>query len=196
MELSRSKKVVVIGVSFFIAAVITRAIPSVVDRPQVLGFTRISTLTVSENFDEFKVDITLAPQYFSSVGKFYVALSSHYSNSFENFKVEMSLDENNWTEVPLYLSLPDFSDTSKFADLGYINLNQFTITVYGKYSIPPQQLQLIPGISKEDVLNSFNGSLFINPIITGRDWVLIILLFISSWSLVLGILRFVLSNSD
>ena len=110
---------------------------------------------------------TTGPSYFTSVGRVYVYFSSPYATAFKTFEVNMSLDNASWKRVPLLNS--QSNDRAKFADLGLIDLNRLLIVIYGRYYVPPQEVQLPPNVTKEDLLKSLRGNIMIERETAPRD---------------------------
>lgn len=179
--------------SFLIAGIITYTL-SKWGKPQTLELKLESILTISPDIREFSLPITISPSYFSSVGKVYVTLSSPYREFLKEFKIEMSVDNYSWLEIPPYTTLPDRTELKKFVELGYVNLNQVRMMIYGKSFIPPQKIKLPSSVSKEDFLKSFEGNIVINPIKTRKDITLLVLVFVSILGTTYGILNSIMSK--
>lgn len=127
-----------------------------------------AAFTISPETRYFSIQIrTKGPSYFNSIGRIYVYFSSPCANFFETFEVAMSLDNASWVNIPFYSF--QSNDYSKFADLGLIGLDGLVITIYGRYHIPPQTMNLPSNVTKEDVLNGLKGNISIRKEIAPRD---------------------------
>ncbi len=159
-------------------------------KPELEYYQKITKLPTNKN--EFTITNNISPNYFNSRGKLYVSLWSQYANLFNISKLEMSLDNINWSQIHLITDAPTIGDSSKYEYLGYIDLNQPRITVCGQISF---SLQTLPSnVSKNDVLKSIKGNIWIDSIKTPKDWTLLIIVFTSFLSACYGILSSVLSS--
>jgi len=188
------RQIIVLIISVSIALIITHLL-SELDKPKMLKVSLGSTLNISSDINEYLLPVTITPSYFSSVGKIYVALSSPHSESLKEYRIEMSVDNYSWLEIPLHTVLPDKSEINKFIELGYVNLNEVRTMIYIRSFIPPQQIKLPSDVSKKDFLNSFEGSIGIKPIKTPKDITLLILVFVSLLGTTYGILNSITPKS-
>jgi hypothetical protein len=164
------------------------ALINVVDQPQVLAFPDKTLHDISENITDFPLHYTIAPRYFTSVGNIRVAYSSQYADAFQIFELNMSLDQNEWTQVPLTSEIP--INVKDYTDLGYISLTQVRITIYCRMFVPPQNLSKPSSVTKQEVLDSFRGQFHVNTIRTGKDLMIMILVFLTMYRTLLSTLRY------
>jgi len=147
-------------------------------------------IVVSPGVTETTVTVTGSPGYFHSTGILYVAISSPYIRSFEGLSFNMSLDGINWSEIHPYSRSPEVTNKSAFTSLGYVDVSQLNIVIHLRYLIPPQDLHdLPPGISGEDALNSFNGSIVVDVMTTPGDWIAFFLCWIALSGFFFGIIN-------
>lgn len=130
------------------------------------------------------------PSYFTSIGTVYVYFVSPNA-IFQTFNVEMSLDNVSWKNIPLHYSSPGKKDYTQFAELGLISLEKLTsLSLYGRYYIPEQQIKLTPkGISKEEALSNVQSNLVIKKDTTPRDKTIEILVAITLFNGLFAVLR-------
>jgi len=134
--------------------------------------------TTSQNVTEFTLNLYLSPSYFEPRGQLYFAASSPYINYLKEFNMSASLDGENWTEINVSQSPPSTSDRSGYTYLGFVDLTQLKITVYGEYYLPPQS-GLPANVSEQDVQDSFRAYVWIDPFTTPYDLTLIAIVFVS-----------------
>lgn len=177
--------------SLVIAIIITIALysfyPSSLEIP-------VKYSNLSSNGD-FIYSGNIEPSYFESVGKVYVAGYSPYANLLKEYRLELSVDKNYWSDVPIYSTPPNRENLTMFADLGYVNLNQIKIYFYGKTTFT-QQIKLPESVSKDNFLNSLNVSIEIEKIYSPKDRVLLFLVFFATLGAFYGILNSILPNED
>jgi hypothetical protein len=128
---------------------------------------------------------TSGPSYFHSVARVYAYFSSPYASTFKTFEVKMSLDNISWTTVPLLDS--QSNELGKFADLGLVDLSGIVLVINVKCYIPPQQVQLPPNVTKEDLLNSVRGNIIIHKEMAPKDTVAVILVGATLFGTLFGI---------
>lgn len=150
----------------------------------------IGNLAFDPEIRESVLPVDLNPGYFAFFGKLYAYHYSPYADNFQNFDLSMSLDKNTWVKLPLHSSLPDKKDTTKFAELGFAELNKPRIPIFIKSLLPPQQVKLPRGVTKEDFLNSVQGYIAIKVESTTHDRILAVITIIALSSLI-----FAISNS-
>jgi len=157
------------------------------DKPRLGILFFKSTTSVSTNWTESESVFYVEPGYFHSAANVSVALSSKYADAFKSFKKEVSLDHIVWTEVHLYSSLPNTTESSEYSWVGYIDLNKISIPFYERTYVPPQQLNV--NATKEDVMNSLIGKVIVHSIVTPKDFTLTVLVFIAILGTSFGILN-------
>jgi hypothetical protein len=159
-----------------------------------IGFAPPTKFHFSNTYTYFPITTNVFSSYFVSRGKLYVSLWSKYINSFKQFQLEMSLDKNKWLQIHPLTYKPKIGDTSKYTCLGYVDLSQLQLTIYGRILVPPQNIILPSDVTIDDVFNDIKGGVWVKPIKTPKDWTLLLIVFTSLLSACYGILTSILSS--
>jgi len=178
--------ILMIMMSLVLAAATTELLINM-GKTEIESYEVPAQITISNETKDFPpIQIhTNGPSYFTSVGRVYVYFSSPYATAFKTFEVNMSLDKVSWKVVPLLNS--QSNDRTKFADLGLVDLNSLVVVVYGRYYVPPQNLQLPPNVTKEDFLKSLKGNIILERETAPRDRIIVILVFVTLFGVILRV---------
>jgi hypothetical protein len=149
----------------------------------------LSQLIINEKPLQHVVPIyTTGPNYFNSIARVYVCLSSPYIDNFEQFKIEASVDDINWKTLSTFSAFPKDNQLERYTDLGLVDLNSLTIRVNIRSTIPPQGFSVPPGVTKETLSNSFIGSMIVKKLSSPRDKIIKLLIVITIWNVIIKLL--------
>lgn len=153
--------------------------------PQPMG---LQEYNVSEEPIITKQAMTISPGYFSTFGEVHAVIYSPYINYSKNIKFWMSLNGVDFKEIRILSYSPSKREIENLEKVGYVDLTNINNKIWVKSFIPPQQMLLPSGISEDKFLGSFNGSVLIKPKKTGRELILIFIIFVSLLGVSYGIL--------
>lgn len=165
--------VMAVALAFFVTYEITE-----INQQSLLDFSA-PNLTASPNTTSFTLNLYLSPSYFEPRGQLYVAVSSPYTGYLKEFNLSMSLDGETWTVINVTPSPFNTNNKSGYTCLGYVDLTQLRIPIYGEYFLPPQLSGTPSNASEQEILNNLMVYVRIDPIITPYDLTLIVIVFVS-----------------
>jgi hypothetical protein len=138
----------------------------------------------------FNINDSVVPGYFASSASVYAFMYSPYADIF-NLTLEISRDNSSWIEVPFVKSVSEPQNSSQFADLGTFTIDKpSTIFVYGRYSVPPQEVKLPSNVTPQIIIESVKGQIILKQQATPRDQMLEVLVFLTLFSLSITIIKF------
>jgi hypothetical protein len=143
-------------------------------------------VNASENITTMTKSLYVKPGYFKSMGEVSARVQSPFLKSFSEIKIWVSTNQVDWKEVI----------GENYTRLGYINLNNPNHLLYFKFYLPTGQSLYLKNITKNELLQSFKGDIKVKGISTGRDKVLLILIFIALLGTIYTILITQLEDID
>jgi hypothetical protein len=183
-------RLIMIIIAIIISYTLTEIIVLKEKKDLIINKLFVENLTISPETKKDIIRIPINPGYFTSIGKVYILIYSPYSESYKEFKVNLSSDGNNWKEVPFYSSLPNEKDYSKYADLGYVELKKPYIDLYREVIIPPKENITLPsGVTKEEFLNSFEFKMNLKRETTTQDNILLLITRIALFGVIFAVLN-------
>jgi hypothetical protein len=150
----------------------------------------LTPITISPNTTDMPPVIirTTGPNYFQSVGKIYALMWSEYSTHFQNFSIEMSVDELYWEEIPIYRNEPDLTSLDNYSEIGLVDMDKLVLQIFCISNVQPQTLTVPGNVTRQQIISSFHGDIHIKLESSPRDRIVQMLITLTLWGVIIRII--------